>query len=645
MGLTGKLLLAWLEEDNEQRALFRVRPLMSAQGALSQEDLDALADEGFLRVVPDRKEQATFKSRMRELGHLCVIDLRGSMEKTRANKNYAPARGENNRTVIYSDVILAVPEALVFEVMPEGRDAQPLTPRFCLRNGCHIQGPLSAATRGQEGEAITVAPDSDRLFAVQLPDGRETLFYWPEAAENSVPLPETPRMERPAARHEERPAPIVQMPAPEPAAPEAPAPSQPCPLRAYIPFHEVVERKRSQRGECIDAGPAPAEVFRCALDTMWRAEDTRTQAVRMLSEMPDADALMGRQFSPEMKSAAAAALRQELQRMEAERLELLMQTDRARRDEQAVMDEAVSRADARARAQLERLSAEEAEVRARVEAIRQEEAGLVQARAQLLDSLRDAGGRVLERPMGEALPFADAAARVAAALTEDGFQVDEAQAACLLLLLLMCEQVQLDAPTAADSVTAAQAVARALGAGVLLLPEEDAQVRMPAGGDGWRVVIARSGVSAPDGGTRLIAGCGAPEDVWNEYALTPWPCVPIAVRPGFPAGARTQFPPASREALLAALPSDPAALPEAAQSLLTSLEAGLALAGSPLPVALRAAIARFAPLALSLSGSVTAALDTAIAAYALPWPAYRSENVSAVAPLLAGLPMSESRLP
>ncbi len=48
MDLSGKLILAWLEEDNEQRALFRVRPLLTAQGVFTPEALETLPDEGYL---------------------------------------------------------------------------------------------------------------------------------------------------------------------------------------------------------------------------------------------------------------------------------------------------------------------------------------------------------------------------------------------------------------------------------------------------------------------------------------------------------------------------------------------------------------------------------------------------------------------
>ncbi|MDD3109346.1 MAG: hypothetical protein PHH32_01720, partial [Eubacteriales bacterium] len=90
MDLSGQRVLAYLQEDNTHRVLFRVRPLLSSQGLLAAEDIDAFRDQGFLRIAPDRQEQHTFKERMRELGPLCVLDLQGTAPaqgKVRPNRN------------------------------------------------------------------------------------------------------------------------------------------------------------------------------------------------------------------------------------------------------------------------------------------------------------------------------------------------------------------------------------------------------------------------------------------------------------------------------------------------------------------------------------------------------------------------------
>ena len=103
MDFSGKIVLSFIEEDNVQRAYFRIRPLLTGEGALTKQDIDALPDDGYLRIVPDKNEQHTFKDRMRSLGYLCVLDLKNIPPETikiRNNKNYAPARGENNQFIV-----------------------------------------------------------------------------------------------------------------------------------------------------------------------------------------------------------------------------------------------------------------------------------------------------------------------------------------------------------------------------------------------------------------------------------------------------------------------------------------------------------------------------------------------------------------
>ena len=108
MNFDRSLIFAYLEEDNIQRAYFRVRPLLTMDGDVRQEALALWPNEGGLRIVPDRNEQHTFKTRMRTLGSYCVVDLRGQPAeagKIRTNKNFRPDRGEVNQYILYSDTV------------------------------------------------------------------------------------------------------------------------------------------------------------------------------------------------------------------------------------------------------------------------------------------------------------------------------------------------------------------------------------------------------------------------------------------------------------------------------------------------------------------------------------------------------------
>ena len=90
MKFQGQAVLVYLEEDNITRAYFRIRPLLTVTGPVSQEELNAFPDEGYLRIVPDKNEQHTFKDRMRTMCGLCLLDLRNQpaeANKIRTNKN------------------------------------------------------------------------------------------------------------------------------------------------------------------------------------------------------------------------------------------------------------------------------------------------------------------------------------------------------------------------------------------------------------------------------------------------------------------------------------------------------------------------------------------------------------------------------
>ena len=111
MNLDRELFLAYVEEDNTQRAYFRVHPMLTVEGPAAEEGHALWPDDGCLRIVPDRGEQHTFKDRMRQLNGWCVVDLTAFMpeaNKIRTNKNYHPDRGETNHYILYSDAVHAV---------------------------------------------------------------------------------------------------------------------------------------------------------------------------------------------------------------------------------------------------------------------------------------------------------------------------------------------------------------------------------------------------------------------------------------------------------------------------------------------------------------------------------------------------------
>ncbi len=171
MDFSGRIILSYLEEDNIQRAYFRVRPLLTQDGAVTQAEIDTLPDEGYLRVVPDKNEQHSFKDRMRDLGMLCVLDLYNlppDAVKIRNNKNYAPQRGENNQFIVYSDAVRALPDDLVYQVVAEGDVRTAMTPWIYIRNGANIQGPFRKEDRQCVKGTEKLPPDGAQLHSITL---------------------------------------------------------------------------------------------------------------------------------------------------------------------------------------------------------------------------------------------------------------------------------------------------------------------------------------------------------------------------------------------------------------------------------------------------------------------------------------------
>ena len=124
MALPGNYALGYLEEDNPLKAYFRFRPLFLHEDGRYhpfEEPEQQYPQDGFVRIVPDKNESSHFKARMRQLGRYCLLDLRehaGANDKIRPNKNFAPDKMETNAYIVYSDVICAMPENQLAEIVP-----------------------------------------------------------------------------------------------------------------------------------------------------------------------------------------------------------------------------------------------------------------------------------------------------------------------------------------------------------------------------------------------------------------------------------------------------------------------------------------------------------------------------------------------
>lgn len=203
--INGTVTLAYVEEDNKQRVIFRVIPLCTREGVSFHDASEDFPDEGSLRIVPDKREQSTFKERMRDISGLCAIHLvnDGAKEliKVRQNRNYAPDAGEKNKLAIYSDVVCEFAEDGCFEVVQPGQDASgALTCKVIIQKDKVLYGPVL------KEEASSASLDSlhpfgnDRFLLQNIQNdllGSRTIYWDPEAIINW-------RQRRNAMRRKER---------------------------------------------------------------------------------------------------------------------------------------------------------------------------------------------------------------------------------------------------------------------------------------------------------------------------------------------------------------------------------------------------------------------------------------------------------
>ena len=264
--INGTVTLAYVEEDNKQRVIFRVIPLCTREGVSFHDASEDFPDEGSLRIVPDKREQSTFKERMRDISGLCAIHLvnDGAKEliKVRQNRNYAPDAGEKNKLAIYSDVVCEFAEDGCFEVVQPGQDASgALTRKVIIQKDKVLYGPVL------KEEAASVSLDSlhpfgnDRFLLQNIQNdllGSRMIYWDPEAIINW-------RQRRNAMRRKERAEEKAELDATmltaaAPAAEEVqPEPkTQPVAEKKPAVREKTVEpRKRTEKNEKTERKEAP----------------------------------------------------------------------------------------------------------------------------------------------------------------------------------------------------------------------------------------------------------------------------------------------------------------------------------------------------------------------------------------------------
>ena len=213
-----EIVFSYLEEDNTQRAYFRLMPLLTVSGDVQEEAARLWPDHGALRIVPDKNEQGYFKDRMRELGHFCIMDLTPfppEANKIRTNKNYRPDKEEKNQYILYSDTVKEIPEHTFYQVL-EGTAAdvdalakEAVTSVFMIRDGDTLLGPVKKSAP----EAPQPAPEMTAMvYDIVCPDKVTRTILCSEPAKNGAD--EAPAAD-PVKDHEPAPQPEEEAPASE----------------------------------------------------------------------------------------------------------------------------------------------------------------------------------------------------------------------------------------------------------------------------------------------------------------------------------------------------------------------------------------------------------------------------------------------
>lgn len=465
------LVLAFIEEDNIQRAYFRVRPLLTIHGDVQEEAKRLWPDHGCLRIVPDRNEQHTFKDRMRSLGNYCVINLVGipaDANKIRTNKNYKPDRGEFNQFILYSDTVHSLPEHTFFEVLPGAAGEfsalaeKAITPLFYIQENDTIYGPVRKAAPELPAPAAEAA---GTLYSLSSPDGLPHTLLCMETPAEVLPKPAQPiAVEAPIPSSKEDEAlPIGEElhildehkdfqqtldaiaqplsaganllreePKKSPAIPErriastgklSGTPLFQTNLRTSTPqpknkLQEVVATQlRVGRYEPpTDALPAgvqmqqienPVEQACHQLRRAWQIPDSRKQLVDFILSLDGMRARLDSLSDTTGTTPLQRVLHQRLHDLETDRLTALVHLDKAKADLDSFRKETISTLSARTRAEIDELSAQKAALEKSLQMLKDQQAALTAQRDELLARVDDIHHNALPAAIAKAM--ADAA--------------------------------------------------------------------------------------------------------------------------------------------------------------------------------------------------------------------------------------------
>ncbi|MBQ7846061.1 MAG: hypothetical protein IJ392_07915 [Clostridia bacterium] len=724
MNLERELVFCYIEEDNIQRAYFRVRPLMTISGDVQEEAQRLWPDDGCLRIVPDRNEQHTFKDRMRTLGGYCVMNLLGipaDANKIRTNKNYKPDKGEKNQFILYSDTVQSLPEHTFFEVIEAKAEdfasaaEKAVTPLFYIREDDTLYGPVRKAEPTQPETAQEAA---GVLYPLTCPDGSERVLL---CIENKIAATEEAKpAEQPAAKEEALPIgkplqildqnknfeetlqsldqPLSKganllhqdaeksIEAAAPKAPEKPLSGTPlfhASMRTSVPqpknkLQEVVSAQwRVARNEPptapLPAGARmhqvenPVEVACERMRAAWQVPEAQNQLIDFLLSLDGMRAKLEPRLTalPE-NTPLQKVLQSRLEDMEAERLSVLLQLDKAKADLDAYRRSVIDGLSSKAKAEATQLEAAKAEYEASIDGLKKQQAALIAQRdeltrridelqrtdlpAALAKALADAqiAAPVNGIPLhlspvsGETAPATELIRRVLDAFAASGMTISRNTAIALLALLGICPRIGLATTSAAAASTMVRNVAVRMGwenSFAHQVTPEQKPVLAPQSADSTAAVLLTSlAAYAPlDRITKVFLARNAQNLTRNPaYEAHSWPIINLPAMNTIPQLSGEGRAPVSQAALKEFISASAAAPAEIDQVLAPVFKLCAPLSGA----AMQELYAFIGACTAHMEGGLAAACDWAILLWLIPSLERTAKTLAALKPLLGEYPLS-----
>ena len=724
MNLERELVFCFIEEDNIQRAYFRVRPLLTVNGDVQEEARKLWPDDGCLRIVPDRNEQHTFKDRMRTLGGYCMMNLQGipaDANKIRTNKNYKPDNGERNQFILYSDTVQALPEHTFFEVL-EGAAAdhsalaaKAVTPLFYIREGDILYGPVKKAEPAQPETAKEAA---GVLYPLTCPDGAERVLLCieqpvlvkaeapaaqpaPQKTEEALPIGKPLQILDKSKDFEET---LQELDQPlskganllhqaEEKSEPAPAPVNDKPLSGTPLFranmHTSVPQPKNKLQEVVSAqwrvarnepptAPLPAgarmhqvenpvEVACTSMRAAWQVPEAQTQLMDFILSLDGMRAKLDAHLAASGEhTALQKALHARLEDMEAERLGILLQLDKAKADLDGYRRSVAEQLNAKAKDELAKLQQAKTEHEKALAELQAQQNALIAQRDELTRRIDELQRIDLPAALAKALADTQIAApvngtplrlapvsggdatddemirRVTEALAGCGMEAHRNHAVALLALLGICKRVGVTSASAATASTLAANIAASLGwsnsFAHQVTPEQKPLLSARPADATPAVLLTSLATYAPlDGITKVLLARNALNLIRNPaYEADPWPILPLpALSTVALLNARTTAPVAA--ASLQRFASHSAASAEEIDRVLAPIMKQL----SPLSGTALQELHRFVGVcAAQMEGGFAAACDWAIALWLIPMVDRNAKTIAQIKPLLEEYPRS-----